>query len=82
MRIERTNGDEGWVGLSVQLQAADIDQLVERLRELRSDPARHFPLSTVPRRGGEPYIDIEVSCQGDGDASNAGGSGSAIQPDD
>ena len=82
MRIERRDDGTGYVSLSLQLHAADIDQLIARLRELRSNPTQHFHLSTDPRRDGEPYIDVEVSSQGDGDASNACGSGFAIEPDD
>jgi hypothetical protein len=63
--------------LSLELNASDVDALVCRLADLKSQPDQHFHLTMYSVR---TNIDVTISMQMDDSESNAHMTGFAVDP--
>ena len=70
MKVEIDKFESGWVGLFIMVKPSEIDLLVSRLIELKSDALDHFHFRTC-EYGREPGVaDIEISLLGEDQSEN------------
>ena len=62
--------DSGWVGISLELTASDIDKLIHRLGDLLNRRIGHFHLRTDDFSMDVGVADIELSLAADESSSN------------
>lgn len=62
--------DTGWVGLSLALEAEEIELLLRRLNELKSGNIKHFHFRNADFESQNGVADIEITTIGKDETSN------------
>ena len=70
MNVTLENFDSGWVGLSIALGRSEIDVLIQRLNDLKSDKLGHFHFRCDDFSAAEGVADIEITTKCDGDVDS------------
>ena len=69
MHAELEDWNNGWHGLRLALRPAEIERLIQLLRQLKLDPQQHFHMSS-DYAGASGLGDIEVSVAGEDEPDN------------